>query len=415
MLLSKRAEMFLPNQWPAYFIKSKNAHLWTLEGTKLLDMVFAVGQNTLGYNHIELEKYISKINKLGNMTSLNCSEEVLLAEKLVEMHPWAQMVRFARSGGEANSISIRIARAAAKNTRVAFSGYHGWHDWYLSANIKSKESLSSHLLPGLEPEGIPKELVNTAFPFEYNNFIELEKLVNDMDIGIIKMEVSRNYGPKNNFLKKVRNLCNKKNLILIFDECTSGFRETYGGIHLKYKVYPDIAMFGKALGNGYAINAILGKREIMECAQKTFISSTFWTERIGPAAGLKTLEIMKKLKSWEIITQKGKLIKRNWKKLAKLHSLDVSIFGLDAICGFKINSDYSNIYKTYITQEMLKRGILASNLIYVSLAHEEKFIDKYFDQLDSIFKVISKYENEKLNPNHLLDNSEAHQSFKRLN
>jgi glutamate-1-semialdehyde aminotransferase len=135
------------------------------------------------------------------------------------------------------------------------------------------------------------------------------------------MEVQRNFNSENNFLQKVRNLCTKKNIILIFDECTSGFRESLGGIHLNHKVNPDMMILGKALGNGYAINAILGKKEIMRFAEKTFISSTFWSERSGPSAALKTLEIMEKTKSWKLITKKGIYIRNKWKKMAKKYKL----------------------------------------------------------------------------------------------
>ena len=123
------------------------------------------------------------------------------------------------------------------------------------------------------------------------------------------MEV-QDYKPKNKFLEKIRDLSNRKSIVLIFDECTSGFRQTFGGLHLKYNIKPDICIFGKALGNGYAINAIIGKRSIMEASKKSFISSTFWTERIGPAAALQTLESMEKLKSWEIISDIGKEISK---------------------------------------------------------------------------------------------------------
>ena len=129
------------------------------------------------------------------------------------------------------------------------------------------------------------------------------------------MEVARSTQPKNDFLKKVRNLANKYKIILIFDECTSGFRQTYGGMHKLYNVTPDIAMFGKALGNGYAITSVIGKKEIMNCAQDSFISSTFWTERIGPAAALKTLEVMKEIRSWEILPKVGEEISSSWKNI----------------------------------------------------------------------------------------------------
>ena len=308
MLLSKRPEMFLPENWPAYFSKSKGCKLWTLDNEELIDMsIMGIGTNSLGYGNEEVDLTVQEIIKKGNMSTLNCPEEVHLAEELIKINPWADMVRFARTGGEANAISIRIARAASGKDGVAICGYHGWHDWYLSVNHNNgKDNLSKHLLPGLQPLGVPKNLKGSVHPFEYNNFQELEDIVNNNDIGVIKMEVVRNFGPENNFLNKVRDLATKNNIVLIFDECTSGFRETYGGIFKKYNVNPDMVMFGKTMGNGYAITAVVGTRAVMEAAQNTFISSTFWTERIGPSAALKTLEIMKRVKSWKIITQKGK-------------------------------------------------------------------------------------------------------------
>ena len=237
------------------------------------------------------------------------------------------MARLARTGGEASAIAVRIARAASGKDKVAFCGYHGWHDWYLSANWNGTNSLQPHLLPGLNPTGVPKSLKNTSFPFTYNNFDELEEIVSKHDIGLVKMEVTRNQQPKNNFLKKIRNLCNKNNIILMFDECSSGFRQSFGGLHKIYGVNPDMAWFGKAMGNGYGISAIIGKREIMDSAQNSFISSTFWTERSGPTAALKTLELMEKMKSWEIITKTGKNIQKQWKVLADRNNLNIQIAG----------------------------------------------------------------------------------------
>ncbi|MBE9523993.1 MAG: aminotransferase class III-fold pyridoxal phosphate-dependent enzyme, partial [Chloroflexi bacterium] len=288
MLLSKRAEMFLPDQWPAYFSKAKGCKVWDLDGNEYIDMsIMGIGTNILGYGHDEVDDAVRKTIDAGNMSTFNCPEEVYLAEKLIELHPWAHMARFARSGGEANAIGIRIARAASGKDKVAICGYHGWHDWYLSANLGDDKNLAGHLLPGLAPNGVPKNLQGTVFPFNYNNYTELENIVNSQDIGVIKMEVVRNVGPEDNFLHKVRKLATERSIVLIFDECTSGFRETFGGIHKKYGVEPDMAMFGKALGNGYGITATIGKSEVMEAAQATFISSTFWTERIGSTAALK--------------------------------------------------------------------------------------------------------------------------------
>lgn len=415
MLLSKRAEMFLPEQWPAYFSKAKGCQVWDLDGKAYTDMcIMGIGTNILGYGHPEVDAAVHQTVDAGNMSTFNCPEEVYLAEKLVEIHPWADMVRLARSGGEANAIAIRIARAASGRDKVAVCGYHGWHDWYLSANLGDDENLAGHLLPGLDPKGVPQNLRGTVFPFNYNHYKELLNLVNTQDIGVIKMEVVRNKGPEDNFLHKVRHLATERGIVLIFDECTSGFRQTFGGLHKLYGVEPDMAMFGKALGNGYAITATIGRREVMEAAQSTFISSTFWTERIGPSAALKTLEVMERLQSWDTITQTGLHIRDRWQQLADKHGLQIDHWGLPALTGYTFKSDNALAYKTLITQEMLTKGYLASNSVYVSTEHTPEVVDGYFDALDPLFALIKECE-EGRDVMSLLKGPVCHGGFKRLN
>ena len=415
MLLSKRAEMFLPEQWPAYFSKAKGCKVWDLDGKEYIDMsIMGIGTNTLGYGHPEVDEAVRQTVSSGNMSTLNCPEEVYLAEKLVELHPWADMVRFARSGGEANAIAIRIARAASGKDKVAFCGYHGWHDWYLSANLGDEKGLDGHLLPGLEPNGVPRNLRGSVLPFSYNNFAELETLVNAHDIGVIKMEVARSTGPQDNFLHKVRELATNRGIVLVFDECTSGFRQTFGGLHKLYGVEPDMAMFGKALGNGYAITGTIGRREVMEAAQSTFISSTFWTERIGPTAALKTLEVMESIKSWEIITQIGLGVTARWKALAEKHGLSIKTSGLPAITSFAVDSPKSMEYKTLVTQEMLAKGFLATNLMFICTEHSPEILDGYFEALDPLFGLIRKCE-DGLDVKTLLRGPVCHTGFRRLN
>ncbi len=416
MLLSKRPEMFLPEKWPSYYSKTKGCKIWDLDDKEYLDMcIMGIGTNILGYGNERVDEAVKEVVTKGNMSTLNCPEEVALAERLVQMHPWADMVRFARTGGEANAVAIRIARAAAGKDKVAICGYHGWHDWYLSTNLSDKEGLDGHLLPGLNPAGVPKNLANTTLPFNYNKIEELEKIVaENPDLGVIKMEVSRNHGPLPGYLEAVRKIATDNNLILIFDECTSGFRQTFGGLHKMYGVEPDMAMFGKALGNGYAITAIVGKKEVMQAAQKTFISSTFWTERIGPTAALATLDVMEEEKSWETITMTGSKITRAWKNLGEKYELPLHTAGLPSLTSFSIKSDNWLAYKTYITQEMLKKGILASNAVYVSVAHTQEHIDRYFAELEPLFKDIKSFE-EGRNVYDLLESPVAHGGFKRLN
>jgi len=415
MLLSKRAEMFLPDQWPAYFSKSKGCKVWDLDGNEYTDMsIMGIGTNILGYGNDEVDDAVRRTVDAGNMSTLNCPEEVYLAEKLVEMHPWADMVRFARSGGEANAIAIRIARAAAGKTQVAICGYHGWHDWYLAANLGNDEELAGHLLPGLEPNGVPQNLKGTVLPFNYNDISGLTNLIAQNNIGVIMMEVSRSVGPQDGFLQKVRDLATKNGIVLMFDECTSGFRQTFGGLHKMYGVEPDMAMFGKALGNGYAITAVIGRREIMEAAQTTFISSTFWTERIGPTAALATLDVMSRTESWSQITKTGEAITQRWHELAKLHDLKITTGGLPALTNFTFESPNALAYKTLITQEMLNQGFLASNSVYVCTEHTQEVVDEYFSLLDPIFQTIKQCEDGK-DVMSLLHGPICDSGFKRLN
>ena len=395
MLFSKNPDLFLPGKWPAYFSKAKGCTIWDLQNKKYSDLWMGVGTNALGYANKEIDNEVIKKIRQSNMSSLNNIEEILLAEKLIELHPWSEMVRFARSGGEANAIAIRIARAASNKKKIALCGYHGWHDWYLSGNLTNSNNLKDFLFSNVPIKGVPKDLKNTVYPFEYNNFEKLNNIVHKNDIGIIKMEVSRNYPPEKYFLENVRKLCDKKKIILIFDECTSGFRQTYGGLHKRFNVNPDMAMFGKALGNGYAINAVIGKRSIMEAAKSSFISSTFWTERIGSVAALKTLEVMNKYKSWEQISKIGKSIKANWLKLSEDHNVKINIMGIDSIPNFNFPHKDNLFFKTYISQEMLKHKILAGNSIYVCIDHNKNILQKYYNILDIIFKKIKNCIDEK--------------------
>ena len=415
-LLSKRPEMFLPERWPTYFQKAEGIKIWDLDGREYIDMgLMGVGTNTLGYANKEVDSVVHKVVDDGNMSSLNCYEELFLAERLIQMNPWADMVKFARSGGEANAIAVRIARAHSKSSKIAVCGYHGWHDWYLAANLGDVGGLDSHLLPGLEPNGVPKNLAGSVVTFEYNDLERLKLLIEQHEVGIVKMEVMRNCSPENNFLQEVRKLTAEKGIILIFDECSSGFRETFGGLFKRYNVEPDIAVFGKTLGNGYAITAVVGKEDVMQSAQSTFISSTFWTERIGPAAALKTLEIMEREESWEKITNVGLVYREMLKEIADKIGLPVAISGIPALTTYSVTENSQLQAKTYISQELLKRGFLASTAFYPSIMHDDGSINNFLRSLEPILITIAKIEYDNLGYESFLDGPICHSGFKRLN
>lgn len=415
MLLSKRPEMFLPEHWPAYFSRAKGCRVWDLDGRELIDMsIMGVGANTLGYGDERVDAAVRRTVELGNMSTLNAPEEVALAERLINLHPWADMARFARTGGEADAIAVRIARAASGRQGVAICGYHGWHDWYLASNLGEMDGLSGHLLPGLEPSGVPRALRGTVFPFVYNDLKALEVLIATGEIGVIMMEVSRNFDPPEGYLEAVRALATANNIVLIFDECTSGFRQSFGGLHKLYGVEPDMAVFGKALGNGYAVTAVLGRRAVMEAAQSSFISSTFWTERIGSAAALAALDAMEEDNSWDRITSLGQAITARWHEMAARHGLGISTSGLPALTGFSFAGPNGLAYKTLISQEMLEKGFLAGTSVYVATAHTSDVVERYFDALDPIFALIAECEDGR-DVHDLLRGPVCHSGFKRLN
>ena len=203
MLLSKNPNRFLPGKWPTYYKKAKDCFIWDLDGKKYIDVsTMGFGTNILGYSNSKIDNVVSKFIKNGNMSTLNSPEEVFLAEQLVQMHPWFQMVRFARTGGEANSIAIRIARAASGKDGVAVCGYHGWHDWYLSSNLQDKKNLDTHLIKSLQTDGVPKSLKNTVFPFQYNDFNALKKIVDEKKLAQSKWKFIEILNQKIIFLKK---------------------------------------------------------------------------------------------------------------------------------------------------------------------------------------------------------------------
>jgi len=416
-LLSKRSEMFLPDAWPAYYKKALGVEVWDLDDRRYIDMsIMGMGTCVLGYANKEVHQAVTKAINAGSMATLNCYEEVELAQKLIDLHPWANMVRFARTGGEACSMAIRIGRAASRKDKVAFCGYHGWSDWYLAANLADAGNLNQQLLPGLEPLGVPRALKKTVLPFMYGNLNELEEIVskNKNELGVIMMEVQRHKEIDLEFLKGARKIADRTGAVLIFDEVTSGFRLRPGGMHVLYNLVPDVVVLGKALGNGFPIAAVVGKKKVMQAAQETFISSTFWSERVGFAAALEVIrQFETKLVARHLVSM-GNYIKKNLTEIFFSQGLNMEVVGISSAPCLVIKEDEPLVIKTVFTQEMLSRGFLAGTLIYVSLAHTKKIVDQYLkaaaEVLGSIAQAIRKGRLKKM-----LKGPVCHGGFKRLN
>lgn len=417
-LLSKRPEMFLPDLWPAYYRKAKGCEVWDLDGKRYVDMSYmGIGACILGYADPDVNRSVKATVEKGNMSTLNAPEEVQLAQVLNKIHPWADMSKFARTGGEAMAIAVRIARAKTGKETVLFCGYHGWHDWYLSANIADNRALDGHLLPGLEPKGVPRTLKGSAVPFKYNDIEGFLKLARKYKgkIAAVVMEPLRNYYPKDGFLEAIRSLTKKTGVVLIFDEITSGWRLTLGGTHLKFKVYPDLCVFAKGMSNGYPMAAIIGRKGVINKAQHSFISSTYWTERIGPVAALATIKKIKENKIYDHLIEAGKAIQKGWKESSEKHNIDINIFGIPPLSHFSFNHKKHLALKTLFTQEMLKKGFLATTAFYASYAHKQEYIDRYLRVLDDVFLYISNVM-KKCSPEEYLESGTVcHDGFKRLN
>ena len=415
-LLSKRSERFLPGGWPAYYSKAKGCEVWDISGNQYYDFAqMGVGACILGYADEDVNTAAINAIQNGSMATLNCPEEVTLAEKMIELHPWAEMARFARTGGEACSVAVRIARAASGKSKVAFCGYHGWHDWYLAANLGSNSNLDGMLLPGLDPAGVPRSLMDTALPFNYNKLQELEEIIdsNPNEIGVIIMEPRRESGPEPGFLEGVKEIAKRIGAVLIFDEVTSGFRINMGGIHLTYGVTPDIAVFGKALGNGFPISAIIGTRSVMDYAQSSFISSTMWTERLGFAAALATIEKMKAMNVPQRLIEYGLRINEGWEMLAERHNIDIHISGIPALTHISFMTQDPLAVQTLYTQEMLEKGYLLGASVYTTYAYENKIIDMFIEDSDSVFQMIKEALVAGEIKNHLKGDV-IHSGFRRL-
>ena len=416
-LLSKRPEMLAPDLWPAYFSEAKGCETWDLDGKHYYDMsTNGIGACLLGFRDEDVTRAVIQRIEKGSMCSLNPPEEVDLADRLCDIHPWADQARFARTGGEACAVAVRIARATTNRDIVVICGYHGWHDWYLACNLGEDDSLMGHLLPGLEPKGVPRQLRETSFTFRFNKLEELEELVkkHGSKIAAVIMEPTRNNEPEPGFLEGVKSLAHGCGARLIFDEITIGFRLCFGGAHLKYSVEPDIAIFAKSLGNGHPIAAIIGTREAMKGANDSFISSTYWTEGVGPVAALATLDKMESSAVHEYVDRVGERVIKSWALSAEKHGLPVTAGGCyPCLAHFAINHEKKEALRTLYTQMMLERGFLAGLNFYPSLAHDVITVSLYEKAIDEVFGEMARIVEE----DRILESLKgpvAHSGFKRL-
>jgi glutamate-1-semialdehyde 2,1-aminomutase len=392
-LLSKRPDRFSYGVWPGYSSAAKGATVWDMDGNRYLDMsIGGIGATVLGYQDPDVDSAVLAAIGKGVASSLNCPEEVELADMLCELHPWAEMVRFCRGGGEGMAIAVRIARAATGREKLAFCGYHGWHDWYLAANLGTENALGEHLISGLDPAGVPRSLAGTAFPFSYNDEAGLRAIIAEhgRDLAAIVMEPIRSAQPAPGFLQTVRELADACGAVLVIDEVSAGFRLNCGGAHLELGLDPDLAVFSKALGNGYPIAAIIGRGSVMEAAQRSFISSTNWTERVGPSAALAMIRKFRAKEVHKHLVAIGEAVQTGWRRLGEKHGLRLAIGGIPPLSHFSFELDEPLSAKAYYVQSMLDQGILASTSFYSMYAHSMNDVETYLVASDLAFGEIAR-------------------------
>ncbi len=390
-LLSKRPELFLPEQWPAYYRRAQGAEVEDLDGRRYIDVtLFGVGSCPLGFADPDVDAAVIDAVRSGTSCTLNAPEEVALAERLCGLHPWADSVRYTRSGGEAMAVAVRIARAASGRSLVAFSGYHGWHDWYLAANLQDQAALGGHLLPNLEPGGVPPELAGSVAPFADQASFDAVVAEHGREIGVIVMEPARYGPPPPGYLQHVRQVADDLGAVLVIDEITAGFRMAVGGYHLELGVEPDIAVFAKAMSNGYAMAAVIGRRQVMDALQKTFVSSTYWTERVGPVAALATIDKLERLEAPQRLAAAGHRMREGWQTAAESAGLKIKTKGMAPLPSFAIETEDAKAASTLYTQCMLDEGYLASAAFYASLAHTPEIVDTALAASERAFTQVAR-------------------------
>jgi glutamate-1-semialdehyde aminotransferase len=292
-----------------------------------------------------------------------------------------------------------------------FSGYHGWNDWYLAANLADNAGLDGQLMPGLKPNGVPRGLQGTAIPFDANNIESLYEKIRgkEKQIAAIVIEPARGENAPSGYLSALRELTSEISAVLIFDEITSGFRMCAGGIHRNYNVHPDMAVFAKSMANGYAMSVVLGIDNVMQAAQTTFISSTNWTERVGPVASLATIRKYQRLEVEKHLIETGNQVKQIWQDSAKTHGLEINITGLPSLAAFGFKSSNAIALNTRFTIELLKRGFLGFRQFKSSFAHQQSDVEKYHKAVDEVFAIIAADPTASE-----LDTPIAHTGFQRL-
>jgi len=398
-LISRRPSRAAKGVSPVYATRAKGARIWDVDGHEYIDWVSGIGAIILGYCDPVVDEAVHRQIDQGLNYSINHELEIELAEELVETIPCAEMVRYAKGGGDACAITVRIARGATGRDKILFCGYHGWHDWYLAANLAADATLDAHLFPGIEPIGVPRSLAGTAIPFEYGNLESLRSLLekHGFEVAAVIMEPLRSEEPPEGYLQQVRELATQHDVVLIFDEVSTGFRLSPGGVQPYLGVEPDMAVFAKSISNGYPMGAVVGKRAVMEPAAQMFISSTYWSDLIGIRAALTTLREIRKRGVPESLQDFGRSLIERLNEVADETGLAVSCGGICVHPSLRFDEPDPQIAQqlsTLYIQEMAKRGCHGYPSFYLNAAQGAAELEQTTQAARETFALLRRAHNE---------------------
>jgi glutamate-1-semialdehyde 2,1-aminomutase len=412
-LLSRHPFMNAYGVSPIYIDRAKGCRFWDVDGHEYIDTTCGTGIIGIGYCIDEIDDAAREQLAKGLASPINSPLELELAELLVEAIPSAEMVRYAKGGGEADCMAIRIARGYTGKDKIALCGYHGWHDWYLAANLETEDALDSHVRP-VPVTGVPQALKGTAIPFDYNDLESLRSVLesNRGEMAAIILEPCRTFTPAPGFLEGVRDLADEHEAVLIFDEVVTGFRLARGGAQEYFGVTPDVTVLGKAVANGYSLAAVVGKREVMSIVDDMFMSSSNWSEAVSLAAGIAIQKFMVRHNFVDRVWEMGEYYQEGLRRICSDIGLTINFNGMPPVFGFNFGVADSRPVDTLLMQEFAKRGVHGGTFTSIMYALEKSDHDEVLAAFKDIAPILKEgIENNKVAD--LLEVPVAESVFKR--
>jgi glutamate-1-semialdehyde aminotransferase len=380
--LSKGADMFVEGAYPAFLERGRGCRVWDVDGGEYIDYILGLASITLGYAYPAVTEAVARQLAEGSIFSLPHPLEVEVAERLIEVIPCAEQVRFLKTGSEANSAAIRIARAATGREVVVYNGYHGWADWYAVTTPRSK--------------GIPKDTARSIAPFNYNDLPSLVRALDEHDgnVAAVIMEAALLDAPAPGFLEGVRKLAHAHGALLIFDEIVTGFRWAIGGAQESYRVVPDLATFGKGMANGLPLAAIVGRADLGRQFEEVFVSSTFGGDTLALAAARATIDEYRRQPVIERLWAAGRRFQEGFRAA-------VGRTGVPAECiGFPVHpkivfrdasEERSRLLMSLFLQETARRGVLLHFAGFnTSFSHSDADVDESLEACEAALRIVAE-------------------------